>query len=272
MDWPLTDAHSADIGAVDASTSLPTSVASGAVANTKGSWVELIASTSRPGAGIYLIIPITVAATSQNRSSLIDIGIGPNGSERVLVPNINLGMASGPRAILIPIYVPAGSRLSVRHANATVPISIAMQLVVMHAGRNPLLYAGTRATDYGTVTASSGGPQLTAPGSINTKSAWTELVAATSYPMRWLIPFVTPVNSGNNGAADYLVDIGVGASGSERAVVSNLVVRTTTNEEALYAPIGYPVRIPAGVRLAARFQSSTQNANYGLRATVIGIG
>lgn len=271
MQLPLSDGHGSTSGIVNLTTSSLITV-TGGVANTKGAWVEFIANTPYPAAGVILQHLLGIAQSSQNRSTLVDIAVGGVGAEQVLLPNVNIGFAQGSRGILFPIFVPSGSRVSLRFACTTASVIAGYQITLCNAGGNPLYYAGTRATDYGVNTAESGGTALTSSGIINTKGSWTEITASTARPMRWLIPFITPITTNSVPTQNLLVDIGVGAGGSEQALMENLAVLTSTSEECFYSPFGIPVNIPQGARLSARFQSTSIAGTAGCRVSFIGIG
>lgn len=113
-----------------------------------------------------------------------------------------------------------------------------------------------------TTTSSSTGVALTAPGSANTKSSYTQLISSTSTHSTGLLVSIVqgPASTANE---TILVDIAFGAASSEVVMVGNLM------SEALFyagnfAPHVYsyllPIPVPAGTRVAARYQSSRSSA------------
>jgi hypothetical protein len=87
--------------------------------NTKGAWTELISST----ASLYEALIISVQAngdTSMNAQGiLVDIGIGPGGSETVLIGDLYFDCSTVEQITPVSpmtygIQIPAGSRLSAR--------------------------------------------------------------------------------------------------------------------------------------------------------------
>jgi hypothetical protein len=82
------------------------------------------------------------------------------------------------------------------------------------------------------------------------KGAWTEITAAAPVGVNgfWL-QFETIGNS--SAATPALLDLGIGAAGSEIGVLSNLVVGF---QSIATGPTFYPMAIPAGARLAGRAQ------------------
>lgn len=251
MLWSM-QSHSLVQTAADTTASGGITVASGATANTMGSWVQLLAASTRDAYGLQLIMRSAVAQSATNNDYLLDVGIGGSGSEQVILPYINAGGATVGRRYFFPIYIPAGSRIAVRSQRSVAgSLSINMQISLMS---QPGSFVGGRAVDFGTVAAASNGTALTAPGSTNVKAAWTELTASTSAPIKWMMPMPSVPPDNNMGAVNGLIDVGVGAAGSEVTVIPDQLFSFTNGEDIIFAPGGFPVSIPAGSRLVARFQ------------------
>jgi hypothetical protein len=97
-----------------------TQVDPGASANTKGSWVELTASSTYPIAALLVGVPNQNNATRSTGLYLLDIGIGGAGSEEVIVPDIQLH-ANAANDVIEPqlagpffVSIPAGTRIAAR--------------------------------------------------------------------------------------------------------------------------------------------------------------
>lgn len=75
--------------------------------------------------------------------------------------------------------------------------------------------------------------------------------------------------SGGGAAADYLVDVAVGAGGSETIIANNLIFTgfLNTDHVAYYL---FPIFVPAGTRLSARCQATT--ASRTVRCAIMLIG
>jgi hypothetical protein len=105
----------------------------------------------------------------------------------------------------------------------------------------------------------------TASATIHTKGAWTQVVASTAGAIDLLKVLF---NSSTSGAATgSLLDIGVGAAGSEVVIVSNVGVgsasqRYTANNECSVMLIPVPT-IAAGSRIAVRVQSVVVSKGVG---------
>jgi hypothetical protein len=103
----------------------------------------------------------------------------------------------------------------------------------------------------------STGANVTASSTINTKGAWAEVISSTSTATTCLSVVVTGLNTSTVAVAA-LVDIGIGASGSESAIAENIAVSSVgqgfTTSEGVHFII--PVSVPSGSRIAVRAQSS----------------
>jgi hypothetical protein len=113
-----------DIG-FNAAASKGTTVNASSTINTKGSYSQLVASTTRDYVGLLISIdPGTNYGLVGNQ--LYDLAIGASGSEIVIIPNILSpktanGNALGPTPFgPIPLQIPAGTRLAARAQSDTV--------------------------------------------------------------------------------------------------------------------------------------------------------
>lgn len=98
--------------------------------------------------------------------------------------------------------------------------------------------------------AASRGTTITAASTANTKGSWTELTASSAFAAENLLVSI----SGSANHTGYLVDIGVGAAGSETVLIPDLLINTRSGCVAAYS---FPIAIPAATRIAARVQSTT---------------
>lgn len=108
----------------DTAGSVGTNIDPGGTAHTKSSWVEITSATLRPINWLTLSIMQTDTTHAASVRFLIDIGIGGSGSEVVLIGDI-LAAADTvadfpvPSVFQWPVFIPAGTRLSVRHQSST---------------------------------------------------------------------------------------------------------------------------------------------------------
>lgn len=92
-----------------------TTVTSGAAADTKGSFTQIIASTSRDYCGIVIVSSASISsAGALTAHSVLDVAIGASGAEQVIISNLRLKYASQTVSSLVPLDVPSGNRLALR--------------------------------------------------------------------------------------------------------------------------------------------------------------
>lgn len=118
------------------------------------------------------------------------------------------------------------------------------------------LPTGPNVESYATRTTTRNTFQNLVTGAANTKGAWVQLVSSLPYPTSRILvtvgsSFVAATNTSS------LVDIGIGAAGSEQVIIADLGAGYA--ESVSVAPHQYdlPFVIPAGIRVAARAQSVT---------------
>ena len=102
----------------------------------------------------------------------------------------------------------------------------------------------------------AGAPAGLSPTSDNTKSGYVEVCAALDFDVGALILHQVTGYSG-----DYLVDIAVGASGSEFDIISNVLI--TEGGCRIGCPAVFYINIPKGTRIALRAQQNRIGSGYG---------
>ena len=272
-DWAMVEGGVVETAGAVAASSVGTTVTAGAL-NTKGSWAELDAATARAAGAIVILCNRHGSGTTDY---LIDIGIGAAGSEQVVISNLISCNSAGSNSPggwwLAPLSIPAGTRLAARCQASTASAQIRVEALLLgESAQQPAL---SRVATYGAATADSGGTSIDPGGSANTKGAWTQLASATSADHQGLILGVGYQANGTRTTCSWLVDIGVGAAGSEQTIVSNLLLTcdASTDHIAPSATAFLPVAIPAGTRLAVRAQSDITNATDRLfDAVLYGVG
>lgn len=261
----LAMANATDMGA-STSGSQGTILPGGTSANTKGAWTQVIAAT--PHDCTHLLATFN-NFTAQSSGSAFDIGIGAAGSEIALISNIVLttGYIGGGGSLMLPAQLPAGTRIAARYAGI---VANDPGLVIAMHGLD-VGYDGGVASLYDTYGWSgSGAPQGHAidPGAtVNTKSAFVQLTASLTADIAgFFLGFDTQNDLPSatlNDLATFLVDLAIGAAGSEQVVLPNLVLAKVYQDDAgadpqanlapLFTPF-IPMAIPAGTRVAARAQ------------------
>lgn len=247
------------IGALTASSS-GTQVTPPGSANTKGSWVELVAATAGAADGLILCCQIGDTGIAD---FLIDIGTGAGGAETVLIPNIlfSYGTSDGPPGTaFFPIQIPAGTRIAARCQSTDIAAtSIRLLASLVNGGVAEQLNC-TVATTYGADTTDSGGTAVDAGATPNTKGAWAQLDASVDFTFNSCVICLGQRNNAAQTAQNILLDIGVGAAAAETVIIPNIYYRAQAAEEIVNKWLWVPVRVAAGERLAARIQSSSADA------------
>jgi hypothetical protein len=100
-----------------AESSLAQSVTSGAGANTKGAWVQMIAATGKAVLGLV----VGVAMAGFGTTGTFDVGLGASGSEVATFKDLplNAGSVSTACTINFSCSIPIGTRISIRAADST---------------------------------------------------------------------------------------------------------------------------------------------------------
>jgi hypothetical protein len=268
--WYLADSGLQAMGGQLTSTSLLTSVTAG-LANVLGSWVEMFPAAPFPVSAMLVHVgKANLAVAAVNTQVMFDVGTGPNGSETPIVQDVAMGGCLAFSSWLIPVTIPVGTRIATRLRSLVASKATPMGMSIMGGGFGA--EGGYKATTYGAVTSGSRGTILTAPTVVNTEAAWTVLSASTTSPMRWALVGLAAPNTATATAADCLLDIGVGGAGVEAAIISDISFGVSANEEINHPhPLLFPVNVPAGSRLVARYRGTSTAATASPSVTVTGI-
>jgi hypothetical protein len=249
------------------------------VLNTKGAWTELVASAPFD-IGMFIM---NVTATWTYGDFLFDIAIGASGSEIVLVSNLSYCQAgsswwSNSAQYIIPIMIPAGTRISARVQGTVLaagPLNWLKMSTQLFPANQFLSQQFSQSETLGALTASSNGTEVDPGTSANTKGAWTELVAATTIPIK---AFHFSLSSGADlfkTSCYWAVDIGVGAESSEIAIVSDYCIALWASSYQMHpqtSPL-LPIEIPLGSRVSARCKCTITTAgDRYMHVSVVGFG
>lgn len=248
---------------VSTGTSRATSIASSTTANTKGSWVELDASTAFAVDGFFVYIGRNSGA---NFDVLVDIGIGVLDSEVVLVPDLlySTGDTAG-EAIFIPIpmSIASGTRISARCQDRVASATTIDVAIILTTDSGLDITAFTGCDAMGQATGDSGGTQIDPGTSANTKTAYVELVASTSNTYKAFIIIMGQIQNQATATGHWLFDVAIGADTAEVDFLSNLNFSNGNGPDSFQPKVFGPMAcdIPSGSRLTVRGQSSITNAN-----------
>jgi hypothetical protein len=256
---------------VNTSTSLAgVAVTASATPNTKGSYTELIASTAFAAETIVVNVVSTIASNGVATGTLLDLAVGGSGSEVDFISNLPIGFRGANQQYVVPIAVPAGSRISARIQGQVISQAATINVILRESGDHSS--PASTAVTYGANTALSVGLNLTAAGTINTKSAYTELTSSTSADIVRMLVCLSGTSTSTATAATGLVDIATGAAASEVVIIPDIFYEVTAAEA--WTPYGltfpYTVSVPAGTRLSVRYQATSTATGARPNITVIG--
>lgn len=239
-----------------AGSSVGTTLTAAGSTNTKGSYTQLVASTGRDAH--WLIIQ---GRSSLNGTSfLLDLAIGGAGSEQIIVADL---LMQGPRSgitICLPVYVPGGSRLAARvQSNSASATMLCSVLLGSHSFG--MMEPGGVVTCYGQNTGDSGSTSIDPGGSGHTKGSYVQITASSSRKHQGFVLIVGGDKNTGTTAADFLIDVALGAGGSEQIIVPDFYVREESGAFA-YTPYAtyFPIPIPEATRIAVRAQCSITDA------------
>lgn len=248
-----------DLGTVTANSTGPILIAGGS-SFVKGAWLQLTASLTRDTSWMMVFIE---TLNSSGANYAVDIGIGAAASEIVIVSNLYFaGQSSGAVRYLFPLSIPAGTRVAARTAGNGSPGGGLSIGVTVFSDSYQSAGCGSAVDTYGFNSATILGTSVDPGGTANTKGVYSQIVSSTFADIAGIFAVFDAQNtaSGTTNATTSLIDIAVGASGSEVVVVPNTLLSVFTGGSAIqlggFLPY-MPIQIPAGSRLAVRSQSST---------------
>lgn len=250
-----------------------TTITASGSTNTKGSWSQIISSTTYDAYGITILLAGVQTTASTWVGMLVDIGIGSSSAEQVLIPNLNAGsvaglaIASGSGGAMyhFPIYIPSGNRLSAR-CQSTVASRTCTAWITLHHG-HPIGWYGTRVTAYGAVTASdsSGTSHTHGNGSYATA---TELSASTTNPIHYMQ--IGQDNKADTGGTTKRGMFSIVEGATPNVIVEPLPWHESTTIEAVgYSEANFILsnmrfNIPSGISLRVRSMANAAGEARGI--------
>lgn len=231
-------------------------------ANTKGSYVELVASSLFDATGIVLNIG---KAHSTQADFLVDIAVGAASSEQIIIENLLICKSSLVWAyadqLYVPISIPAGTRISARMQTTDTIEYLDISAYLQHGG----CFADDTFSichSMGPDTSDTGGVVVDPGTTADTKGSYAQIVASSEFDCEQIIVAMSGRHNSSNTTHVGLLDIAVGAAASEQVILSNISYVTHGGHDIirpnLLGPI--PFHVPAGTRISARCQSSITDA------------
>lgn len=163
--------------------------------------VELIASTPADASSIWIRWPAN-SVTATRTSSVFEIMAGGSGSEYSIIGPITFGY-SQQGSIALPIFIPAGTRLSIRVRSARTSTAFAFARHIGYGPSRDGVGLPQRWIAYGVTDDASANAQGTtvAPGSAAWGS-WTAITTSTTYAHDLWLPIL---GGGTTAAANALI-------------------------------------------------------------------
>jgi hypothetical protein len=244
-------------------------VTANTAAHTKGSYSELIASTSA-NAGLLVLMVQDISTAATNTATLIDVATGASGSETAIISNLAVGGAlatNGPTgvAVAVPFQIPSGTRLSARIQSVVTGGKTATAQIFLFDVGGDYATAPTSVDVITGDTATSEGISFS-----GASGTWVQAIASTSRAYR-AVAIVPSTHNTNIATITPQLDVAIGASGSEVAFGS-AIVGYNNGENVFSTPPHLSLfgrNIPAGSRLAVRHTIASTPDRYGF--TLIGI-
>jgi hypothetical protein len=250
--WPLVAA--ARLETIGAATGQGTTITTGA-SNTKGSYAS-IGTTGFAYRGFYL--SIDAGGGSRYR---FDIAINTGGSDDIIVEDFyfdaTISVNNSTAFVWVPVAIPAGATVKGRAQAAAGAQTLLISILgyQLDAPGHTSFRACRSATDF-----TNTDPTNSVTQTGQTVTAWEQICSSTV--ARFAALYVTPSIAGDTSRtiSNFLADVGFGASGSERALLTGLQGKQSTS--GLIPDIWGPVwcDLPAGTRLAGRVQCSASAA------------
>lgn len=246
--------------------SLGHTATTGAAASTKGSWVQVFASTSFDAYLIEILV-FNYSVSAGDSRLCVDIGIGA-ATEEILIPDLLCGGASTAGSVLqlgigrrfiFPLYIPAGSRITFRGAGDRVSTAFRAIITLWGGDSLPPFRVGRKVTTYGITTVPAG--TAITPGASGAEGSWTDVGAPTTTTEDHFA-FLPGYQNGldtTKTSAGIMVDLGEGAAASTPEQFGSWLF-TQSSAETEEGPMpSLPVfkDIPSGSQLAARASSHT---------------
>ena len=243
--------------------SRPLAVQPSATIHTKGSYVELIASTGFDYTSITLVF-----GDRDPDLCFADIAVGSAGNEEVIISNYMIGSTSDGAVTFtsgtcaIPISIPAGSRVSARTQGGNSSMNGPRIGGIGYSGSFSNSAGLVKVSDVGSVIGSTGGTVIDPGSSANTKGSWVELTSSSSESYAGFLLSLNHNRDTTPEAGQFLLDVAIGSSGNEEIIFPDYFFSSDSNDVwcNMHIPSFIPIAIPSGTRIAVRAQASITDA------------
>jgi hypothetical protein len=248
-----------DLGAVTASTDTTLATSAGSTF-TKGAWIQAGSGTVKDSNWISVQ---GQTFNSSGTSLLLDLGVGPNNTTvTTLVSNLIFTCAaSWGCSFMFPLAIASGTSLWGRVSSNV--INDPMRFHVNTFQDTFMSCASSSGIDtYGVSVTTNIGTAVDPGGTINTKpGTFTTIIASLTNDISgFFLNFDDQATTGTPGTgASWLIDVAVGASGSEQIILPNLYQIGFLGGTNYFIPYNHyiPIQIRAATRVSVRAQCTT---------------
>lgn len=240
------------------STTFGNAVTTGAASTTKGTPVELIASTAFD----TYMMEITAegyAASGAASPGCLDILVG-SATESVLISNLLFGGCGnttlgglGPKRWLFPVYIPAGTRIAAQAAGNRTSVAFDVAVHLFGGSGYPPFQVGSKVETYGITTVPNG--TTVTVGASGAEGSWAQITSSTTRDHFCLVPS-WQANDTTTTLASIQVDVGIGAATESLLGSFNYLSTAAEAMEGSFPLLPIFQNIPAGSRLVMRASSS----------------
>lgn len=200
-----------------------TSHTSSATAHTyNATWTTLVASTAFDSVGISIRLNTATASSGVRSDALMVVGVGSAGSEQVVIGPVAIGFRSIGTIISLPIFIPAGSRIAIRHKSARTSLAIAYTVDLYGTTNRDTVGIPQRWVAYGLVddASNSRGTQVTA-GNSNGWGSWTALTTSTTYAHDLWVPVIDGGSASTTTALSYRSQFAIASTTNAATMATN---------------------------------------------------
>lgn len=214
------------------------------------SLTQIIASTSYAYKGL-----IVMASDNGGAKTTFDIGVGAAAAEAKIVTQMLFGLTNGSlmnEMYYIPIAVAKGSRISMLSSSGTLKV-VVYGIVDNFDG----LPGFQKLENVGT--SSGAGTGINTGTTVNTKVAYVQLSASTTYTWGGIILAFSETSAASSNGS-FLVDIAVGAAAAESVLLSNIAAEYNATLGRMMKPVclgPFNCAVPKSSRISFRAQGSS---------------
>lgn len=163
-----------------------------ATAFTTGAIAEIFPSTAYDSTGIWIYFTTTQALSSTRESTLVEFYLGVSGSEQLTIGPISIGGFCVGSYIWLPIFIPAGSRLSFAARGAITGRGVGARVILAGSTNSDTVGLPQAWITYGLVDDSSNaqGTSLPIGATDGSYGNWVTLTSSTTYAHDLWLPMI----------------------------------------------------------------------------------